>query len=173
MGEGGLTCIHRAPMSSATPPAVLWLQVLPPIRARASSTITCFPAEVKSAAAASPAMPAPTTITSAEVGREPNDWTVLFGTSRVSKPSRAAETRLSWARALADAILDDVSGDERNAMIRICDALFSCASNVSQCADADELPQAHPGSGMHLLMLLLGPEVALVQTKSLMYERMN
>lgn len=129
-------------MSTATPLAVLLVQVLPPIRARASSTITCLPAELRSAAAASPAIPAPMTITSAVVCREPNVLTVLF--KMANEASRAAETRLSLVRALAGATLEHVKSDEMNAaMIWIRDNLFLYVNNVSQCAGH----KLEPGNG--------------------------
>ena len=65
-------------MSSAVPAAVVAVQVRPPSRGRASSTMTCFPAAARLAAAASPETPAPMTSTSARVCSEPGALTMLF-----------------------------------------------------------------------------------------------
>ena len=62
--------MNSAPSSIAAPDdGSDCVKMRPPIRSRASSTVTESPACPSSTAAASPAAPAPTTITSAEVIR--------------------------------------------------------------------------------------------------------
>ncbi len=79
--------MKQPPMSTGTPPSVVWVQTRPPTRSRASSTTTDCPAWDRRRAAVNPARPAPTTQTSASK--------VLSG---MSPPPYAEEANMRAAR---------------------------------------------------------------------------